>query len=94
MYKAVITTKEDDKTKEYLAMTANKSKERYWNHKKSFNDARYENETELSKYMWKLKNAGKKYDIKWSVFKQAPSYSAGGKHCSLCTEEKLCLKGK
>ena len=38
--------------------------------------------------MWKWKNAGKKYDIKWSVLTQAPSYSPGRKHCSLCTEEK------
>ena len=39
-------------------MTANKFKERYGNQRKSFNDQRYENETELSKYVWKLKNGG------------------------------------
>ena len=51
VYKAVITTKEDNETKVYIGMTASKFKERYGNHKKSFNDPRYENETELSKYM-------------------------------------------
>ena len=56
-YKAVITTKEDNDAKEYIGMTANRFKERYGNHKKSFNDPKDENETELSEYQWKGKNA-------------------------------------
>lgn len=72
-------------------MTANRFKERYGNHKKSFNDRRYKYEIELSKYVWKLKESGKDYDIKWSIVKRAPSYTAGGKKCHLCQEEKLCL---
>jgi hypothetical protein len=39
-------------------MTANYFKERYRNHKKSFTNATYKNETELSKYIWKLKQSG------------------------------------
>ena len=41
-----ITTNEDNKTKEYIGMTANKFKVRYKNHNwhKSFNDPRYDNE--------------------------------------------------
>ena len=77
--------------KRYIGMTANDFKVRYRNHIKSFKHKRYEYDTELSKYVWKLKNAGKDYGMKWSILKRAPSYSAGGKHCSLCTEEKLCL---
>ncbi len=72
-------------------MTANSFKERFNNHKKSFNDPRYENETELSKYVWQLKNNEKKYKIRWSIIKRAPSYNAGGKKCHLCLEEKLYL---
>ena len=72
-------------------MTANRFKERYGNHKKSFSDPKYENETELTKYLWKLKNAGKSHSIKWSILKQVPSYTAGEKRCSLCTQEKPCL---
>ena len=82
IYKAVVTTKEDNEAKEYIGMTANRFKERYGNH---------ENETELSKYLWKLKNAGKSHSMKWSILKQDPSYTAVEKPCSLCTEEKLCL---
>ena len=54
-------------------MTANRFKERYGNHKKSFSDPKYKNETELSKYLWKLKNAGKSHSIKWSILKQVSS---------------------
>jgi hypothetical protein len=72
-------------------MTANDFKVRYWNHMKLFKHKRYEYDTELSKYVWKLKNAWKDYGIKWSILKRAPLYSAGGKHSSLCTEEELCL---
>ena len=91
VYKAVVTTKEDNEAKEYIGMTANRFKERYGNHKKSFSDPKYENETEFSKYFWKQKNAGKSHSVKWSILKQVPSYTAGEKRCSLCTEEKLCL---
>ena len=74
--------------KEYIGVTANRFKE---NHKKSFSNLNHENETKLSKYLWKLKNAGKSHSVKWSILKQVPSYTAGEKRCSLCTEEKLCL---
>ena len=39
----------------------------YANHKKSINSPRYSNETELSKYAWKLKQSNRPYTIKWSV---------------------------
>ena len=50
VYKAVVTSLDDGLKKEYIGMTANSFKERYRNHKKSFNLIRYEKETELSKY--------------------------------------------
>ena len=44
-------------------MMANRFKERFVDLRKSFSDPEYENETELSKYLWKLKNAGKSCSI-------------------------------
>jgi hypothetical protein len=44
-----------EKIKPYAGMTANSFQERYRNHKKFFTNATYMNETELSKYIWKLK---------------------------------------
>jgi len=91
VYKAEVKTSEADEVKQYIGMTSGTFKKRYANHKKSFNNVRHSNETELSKYVWHLKNNGKSFDINWSILKRAPAVAAGGKRCGLCTEEKLCL---
>ena len=70
-------------------MTSTSFKERYRNHTKSFKNAKYSKETELSKYVWKLKENGRKFNLKWSILKRAAAYSPGGKRCALCIEEKL-----
>ena len=75
----------------YIGMTASTFKERYRNHIKSFNHKRYSNDTELSKYIWKLKDNKQDFDITWSVLKQSISYTGGSKRCNLCLEEKLCI---
>ncbi len=77
--------------KEYIGMTANRFKERNNNHRKSFNLNKYEKETELSKFIWKLKKNHQKFSISWSILKRAGAYTSGGKRCNLCIEEKLCI---
>ncbi len=91
VYKATITTSNTTSTKHYIGMTASTFKERYRNHIKSFNHKRYSNDTELSKYIWKLKDNKQDFDITWSVLKQSISYTGGSKRCNLCLEEKLCI---
>ncbi len=91
VYKATITTSNTNSTKHYIGMTASTFKERYRNHIKSFNHKRYSNDTELSKYIWKLKDNKQDFDITWSVLKQSISYTGGSKRCNLCLEEKLCI---
>ena len=71
--------------------TANSFKERFRNHTKSIKNERHGNETELSKYIWKLKRAKRSYDIKWSIVKRVPSCKAGSRKCNLCLEEKLLI---
>ena len=58
---------------------------------KSINNYSYRKETELSKYAWEHKEQGIQFDIKWSVVKRVPAYSAGRKLCELCLEEKLLI---
>jgi hypothetical protein len=89
VYQAEVTTKDDNDRKTYIGMTATTFKDRYRNHKKSFDDIKYENETELSKHVWKLKLSEKQYKINWSILSRASSIKAGGNTCSLCLEEKL-----
>ncbi len=91
VYKATVTTSNTNSTKHYIGMTASTFKERYRNQIKSFNHKRYSNDTELSKYIWKLKDNKQDFDITWSVLKQSISYTRGSKRCNLCLEGKLCI---
>ena len=91
VYKATVTTSNTNSTKHYIGMTASTFKKRYRNHIKFFNHKRYSNDTELSKYIWKLKDNKQDFDITWSVLKQSISYTGGSKSCNLCLEEKLCI---
>jgi len=47
----------------------------------------YKHATELSKYIWSLKDQKIAYDIKWRKVKQARSYSNEAKRCNLCLWE-------
>ena len=89
VYQAVVITKEDNDIKTYIGMTATTFKNRYKNHKKSFEDIKHENDTELSKHVWKLKLDKKQFGIYWSILSRASSIKAGGNSCNLCLEEKL-----
>ena len=91
VYQAEVITRDNGEIKHYIGMTANSFKERSGNHKKSFTNATYMNETELSKYIWKLKQNGRPFALTWSILRHAAPYSSGGKQCSLCTQEKLCI---
>jgi hypothetical protein len=70
-------------------MTSTSFKERYRNHNRSFNHKKYSYDTELSKYIWKLKENKQDFDITWSILKRAVSYTGGSKRCNLCLEENL-----
>ena len=67
------------------------SKKRYSSHLCSFRHERYRSSTELSKYVWQLKEKGTDFAISWSVCQKATPYSSGSKRCQLCLAEKLCI---
>ena len=93
--KAEVTTADNQEKKVYIGVTANAFKERYRNHRKSFKNWKYANETELSKFVWKLKTANRNFTTKWSILKQIPSCKIGSTRCNLCLEEKLIImKGR
>ena len=72
-------------------MTSTTFKEQYRNQNRSFNHKMYSNDTELSKYIWTLKENKQDYDLTWSILKRAASYTGGSKRCNLYLEEKLCI---
>ena len=51
----------------------------------------YDKETELSKYIWKLKDQKIKFTIKWNVEAMSIPYTCGSKCCNLCLSEKLLI---
>ena len=75
----------------YIGMTTNPFKERYRNHTKSFKDKKYANETELSKYIWELKEKKRVFTIMWEILKRAAAYTIRARRCNLCLEEKLSI---
>ncbi|XP_067940660.1 uncharacterized protein [Watersipora subatra] len=90
VYQATVTT--NNGTEEtYVGLTQNTFKTRYTNHKASFNHTSKRNATELSKYIWRLKDSGLDYNIKWSILKTARPYSPITKRCELCIWEKYYI---
>ena len=64
-------TADNTETKTYIGLCENSFKTRHANHNKSFRHRRYENENELSKHVWSLKDEGKEPTIKWSIIRTA-----------------------
>ena len=91
VYRADVNTTDTRESKQYIGLTANSFKERYRNHIKSFEDRKYSNETELSKYIWDVKSKNRSFGIKWTIVKRASAYTSGAKRYNLCLEGKLCL---
>ena len=87
VYKATVTTSDD--TKHYIGLTDSIFKTRFSNHKHSFKTPKHRNSTELSKFIWKLKDSNTNYNINWSVIDRAQPYSPKTKRCNLCITEKM-----
>ena len=57
----------------------------------SFRNKGYEKGTELSKYVWYLKDKGEDFITKWSVAAKASPSICGSKRYDLCLTEKLLI---
>ena len=71
IYQSEVTTETAKET--YIGLCDNAFKLRYRNHVSSFRNERYKHATELSKYIWSIKDKNAKYNIKWRKIKQASS---------------------
>ena len=63
-------------------------KDRFRNHKKSFNHLRRKNDMELSKEFWEIKKCNGALKITWKIIRICPSYNPNSKRCLLCLNEK------
>lgn len=89
VYRSTVTTQES--TKNYYGTSESDFKTRFNNHTKSFNNRPYENDSELSKYVWSLKDKRMVYNIKWSIEKYCSPYKCGKRKCDLCISEKCVI---
>ena len=89
IYQAEVTTSQSKQT--YIGLCDTSFKSRYRNHTCSFRNERYRNSTELSKYVWGLKDKKVDYHIKWRIVRHARSYSNVTKKCNLCLWEKYYI---
>ena len=76
--------------KNYVGLASN-FKERYRNHQTSFRQPSKRNETELSKYIWDLKDRKKSFRVKWRILRSCQPYSNESKKCNLCLQEKYFI---
>ena len=86
IYKATVSLEKEQVA--YIGLTSTTFKKRYNNHNKSFNHEKYENETELSKYVWKLRKKNSKFSITRKIISHATTKRRPSNQCNLCLEEK------
>lgn len=88
IYKCTIKSSTNDEGTNYIGLTENTFKERWYQHKNSFKYEHKENATELSKYVWSLQKKSITPILSWEIIDHARPYSNGGKSCNLCLTEK------
>jgi hypothetical protein len=94
IYQATVTIKDNTTNRpsqSYVGLTENSFTTRLANHKASFNSFDKRNATELSKYVWELKNRNIHYTIKWKLLKRAKPYNCASNRCNLCLWEKYFI---
>ena len=77
--------------KEYFGTAEGEFKLRHNNHTMSFRHKKRVNDTELSKYLWKLKEENADYNLQWSIKAYASPYKCGTRKCDLCLTEKMII---
>ena len=83
------TVEAETNTSSYVGMNGNSFKTRYYNHIKSLKNKCYKNKTELSKYIWKLREKEVEHTITWKNLRQSSTCQRPSGLCNLCLKEKL-----
>ena len=77
-------------TNRYVGISAPEWKKRFGNHKMSFNERKYA-KCEIAKEIWRIKDRGGTFNVKWSILGHAPAYNPASKKCNLCLSEALYI---
>ena len=87
VYKATVTTTNDEK--DYIGLTVQTFKQRYYSHQHSMRDNKYRSSTSLSQHVWALKDQVIDFSIQWRIQRKATAYQNTTKRCNLCLAEKV-----
>ena len=77
----------EDGVEHYTGLSGNSFKKRWTKHKADFRNRKDEHSTTLSSHVWKLKDEGKHYTVKWEIMDRAPVFNPVTKKCRLCLKE-------
>ena len=90
VYKGTVTSNEPNyKPSHYLGTAEDSFKTRFNNHKKSFRNENYKNETELAKEIWNIKSRNYTPKVTWTIVRKCLPFNLNSKKCHLCLNEKL-----
>ena len=91
IYKASVTT--ENNVQHYLGLCETTFKQRLYLHRSCWNAIAFKKSTgsELSKYVWSLKNEDVPHSITWEIVAHAQSYKCSNSRCYLCLNEKLAI---
>lgn len=78
VYQATVKTDSGEET--YVGISCTEFKQRRANHKQSFKKEKYRTHTELSKYIWTLKNNRTIFSLSWKLLCRAQTYSNSTKN--------------
>ena len=92
VYKATVEEKKNNNNtrsiETYTGLTKNTFKQRYNGHKSSFKKREKEHATTLSAHIWKLKDSGSNFEVKWSIIEKGRKFDPITRKCMLCLKEK------
>ena len=91
IYQAKVTRTDNNTHETYVGLTENDFKTRYRNHTAPFRNIASRNSTELSKYVWSLKDNNINHVITWQIIARAKPYNSASKRCNLCLLEKFFI---
>ena len=91
IYQADVTNTLDNEDNYYLGLAETIFKERYSNHKSSFKNENSKTGTELSKYVWSLRENNKIPSIKWKIVKIVYSKATSSFYKLFLTEKLFIL---
>ena len=90
IYRADVTNSSNSEHKFYFGLADTTFKERYRNHTRDFRHQKYENSTELAKYIWQLKRNNISFSVKWTIITKVYG-NPNSLLCKLCLTEKLWI---